>query len=54
MTPEFWLEWKLLCGDEGGGWFASQSLPCLHQEVGQVWTRRPNMKEARLRPTQDA
>ena len=23
MTPEFWLEWKLLCGDEGSGWLAS-------------------------------
>ena len=54
MTPEFWLEWKLLCGDEGSGWLASQSLLCLHQEVGQAWARKPDMKEAQLCPMQDA
>ena len=51
MTPEFWLGWKLLCGDEGTGWLASQSL---HQEVGQAWARRPDRKEAQLCPMQDA
>lgn len=50
MTPEFWLEWKLLCGDEGRGWLASRSLLCLHQDVGQAWARRPDMKEAQLCP----
>lgn len=54
MTPEFWLGWKLLCGDEGSGWLASQSLLCLHQEVGQAWARGPDRKEAQLCPMQDA
>lgn len=29
MTPEFWLNQKLWCGDEAGERFESQSVPCV-------------------------